>query len=357
MSTDFIFRIIGMLVFSGAGIYWGVYLGGLAAGSRDLYAVVMGLVGALTGLVLTPFFTSRPLRLIRNWLGEASSNTLVASVTGLIAGLLVAALVSYPISLLPSPLGEYLPLVGAIVFGYLGIAVFAVRQDELMTILRPARPREPSPPAVQPAPPAALQKPSALVDTSVLIDGRIADIARTGFLPELVIIPRFVLNELQYIADSPEALRRQRGRRGMDVLSALQKEPSIQVEIRDGDVPGANAVDDKLVRLAKKLGCAVLTNDFNLNRVAEIQGVKILNINDLANAVKTVYLPGESLMVEIIQEGKEYGQGVGYLDDGTMIVVENGGQRVGSTVETVVTKVLQTAAGRMIFSRQPDNSV
>jgi uncharacterized protein YacL len=350
MSTDFIFRIIGMLIFSGAGIYWGVYLGGLAAGSRDLYAVVMGLVGALIGLVLTPFFTSRPLRLIRNWLGEASSKTLVASVTGLIVGLLVAALVSYPISLLPSPFGEYLPFVGAIAFGYLGIAVFAVRQDELMTILRPARPREP-------APPAAPQKSSALVDTSVLIDGRIADIARTGFLPELVIIPRFVLNELQYIADSPEALRRQRGRRGMDVLSALQKEPSIQVEIRDGDVPGANAVDDKLVRLAKKLGCAVLTNDFNLNRVAEIQGVKILNINDLANAVKTVYLPGESLMVEIIQEGREYGQGVGYLDDGTMIVVENGGQRVGSTVETVVTKVLQTAAGRMIFSRQPDNSV
>ncbi len=190
-----------------------------------------------------------------------------------------------------------------------------------------------------------------LLDTSVIIDGRIADIARTGFLPGSLLIPRFVLNELQYIADSSESLRRQRGRRGMEVLSNLQKEPSIPVRISDIDVEDVREVDDKLVILARQLRCPVLTNDYNLNRVAELQGVTVLNINELANAVKSVLLPGELMNVHVIQDGKEANQGVGYMDDGTMVVVENGRDYMDREIVVMVTKVLQTAAGRMIFAR------
>ncbi|MDZ4159644.1 MAG: TRAM domain-containing protein, partial [Anaerolineaceae bacterium] len=190
-----------------------------------------------------------------------------------------------------------------------------------------------------------------LLDTSVIIDGRIADIARTGFLPGTLLVTRFVLAELQYIADSPDSLRRQRGRRGMEVLAQLQRDPSIHVQMSDIDVEGVREVDDKLVILARQLRCPILTNDFNLNRIAELQGVIVLNVNELANAVKSVLLPGEVLAIRVIQEGKESGQGIGYLDDGTMVVVENGKEYMNKEIEVMVTKVLQTAAGRMIFAR------
>jgi uncharacterized protein YacL len=195
-----------------------------------------------------------------------------------------------------------------------------------------------------------------LLDTSVIIDGRIADIARTGFLPGSLLIPRFVLNELQYIADSPDSLRRQRGRRGMEVLASLQREPAIPVRLSDIDVEGVREVDDKLIILARQLRCPVLTNDFNLNRIAELQGVTVLNVNELANAVKSVLLPGEILAIRVIQEGKEHGQGVGYMDDGTMVVVESGREHMDQEVEVMVTKVLQTAAGRMIFALPEDRN-
>jgi uncharacterized protein YacL len=193
--------------------------------------------------------------------------------------------------------------------------------------------------------------PPVLLDTSVIIDGRIADISRTGFISGELLVPNFVLNELQHIADSSDTLRRNRGRRGLDVLRRLQEESVSPVRITDMDVDGVREVDDKLVLLAKQLHCPIVTNDYNLNRVAELQGVPVLNINELANAVKVVYLPGESFRVEIIQEGKEVDQGVGYLDDGTMVVIENGRSSIGSEIEVVVTKVLQTTAGRMIFAR------
>jgi uncharacterized protein YacL len=192
---------------------------------------------------------------------------------------------------------------------------------------------------------------SVLLDTSVIIDGRIVDIAQTGFILGSLLVPSFVLNELQRIADSPDGLRRQRGRRGLDVLNRLQKDSAVPVRITDLDVEGVREVDDKLVILARQTRCPILTNDYNLNRVAELQGVAVLNINELANAVKAVYLPGESLDVHVIQEGKEVGQGVGYLEDGTMVVVEAGRDQIGRTVGVTVTKVLQTAAGRMIFAR------
>lgn len=191
------------------------------------------------------------------------------------------------------------------------------------------------------------------MDTSAIIDGRIADIAKTGFLGGTLIVPRFVLNELQFVSDSADSLRRQRGRRGMDILQELQQIESLPVTISDMDVEGVREVDDRLVVLARQMDCFILTNDYNLNRVAELQGVNVLNVNDLANAVKVVLLPGESFNIEVIQEGKEFNQGVGYMDDGTMVVIENGQRYLGKEIPVTVTKILQTSAGRMIFAK-PD---
>jgi uncharacterized protein YacL len=185
----------------------------------------------------------------------------------------------------------------------------------------------------------------------VIIDGRIADISRTGFIEGEMLVPRFVLNELQHIADSSDALRRRRGRRGLEMLRRLQSDSMTSVRVTDVDAEEVHEVDEKLVLLAKRMNCPIVTNDYNLNRVAQLQGVRVLNINELANAVKALFLPGESLDIEIIQEGKEVGQGVGYLDDGTMVVIEDGKPYIDQQVEVVVTKVLQTAAGRMLFAR------
>lgn len=349
MSIEFIFRLIGMLVFAGLGVSIGVAWARAVEGPADFYGVLIGLVGVLFGLILTPYFTVRPVRALRKALGRISAQTLAAGLIGLIMGLIIAALLTFPLSLLPNPFGRILPFLGVLLFGYFGVSVFIMRQHDLFTILRyvPGR--------VAPAEDeqnAAASTRSILLDTSVIIDGRIADIAQTGFLAGTLLIPRFVLNELQYIADSPDSLRRQRGRRGMEVLSQLQKETTIPVRITDIDVEGVREVDDKLVILARQLRCPILTNDYNLNRIAELQGVSVLNVNELANAVKLVFLPGETLQVSIIQEGKEANQGVGYLDDGTMVVVEDGRDFLNQDLAVVVTKVLQTAAGRMVFARR-----
>jgi uncharacterized protein YacL len=349
MSVEFFIRLAGMLVFSIAGIYLGVYLSRLANGPAQIWASVFAMVGALTGLVITPFLTTRPVRLLRARVRQTSLQTLLAAMIGLIAGLVVAALIAFPMSLLPSPFGSILPFVGALVFGYLGAAVFILRQNDVFGMVRTRAV------ASESAPGAPENGRSVLLDTSVIIDGRIADVARTGFLPGAMVVPSFVLNELQHIADSGDGLRRQRGRRGLDILNRLQKDNTIAFRISDLDVEGVRNVDDKLVILARQLRAPILTNDYNLNRVAELQGVTVLNINELANAVKAIYIPGESLEVRVIQEGKEAGQGVGYLDDGTMVVVEDGRGHIDRTLPVVVTKVLQTAAGRMIFAR-PETS-
>jgi uncharacterized protein YacL len=193
--------------------------------------------------------------------------------------------------------------------------------------------------------------PRIVVDTSVLIDGRIAEIVDSGFVYGTLIVPRFVLEELQHIADSSDTLRRNRGRRGLEILNRMQRDPRTPVEVVEDEAPGVAEVDAKLVELAKSRSRVVLTNDFNLNRVAELQGVRVMNINSLANAVKPAVLPGEELRVRIIQEGKEPGQGVGFLDDGTMIVVEGGARMIDKDVDLQVTRVLQTVAGRMIFAQ------
>jgi uncharacterized protein YacL len=346
MSVEFILRIVGMLVFAFFGGYWGG-LAGRLAGQTTFYVVIFGLIGALAGLILTPYITTRPVRAIRSSLGRLSAETLFAGLSGLVVGLLIAALLAFPISLLPDPFGSVLPFVGVIVFGYLGISLFVMRQGDIMSLLSALGGRSEGGGSSS----WTNLNRTILLDTSVIIDGRVSDIAKTGFLPGTLLIPRFVLNELQYIADSPDGLRRQRGRRGMEVLAELQKQPNILVRISDIDVEGMREVDDKLVVLARQLKCPILTNDYNLNRVAELQGVTILNINELANAVKSVVLPGEILRINVIQEGKERDQGVGYMDDGTMVVVENGRDYIGEYQEVAVTKVLQTAAGRMIFAR------
>jgi len=349
MSTDFIFRIIGMIVFAVVGAYTGIYLGGSSPDAQQAYGGIISLVGALVGLVLTPYMTTRPVKALRAVLLRVSAQTLTAGLAGLIVGLSVAALLTFPLSLLPSPFGRMMPFVAVLLFSYFGVSIFVMRQSDVFSVARFL----PGSRNAADDNSAASREASrtVLLDTSVIIDGRIADIAHTGFLAGTLLIPRFVLNELQYIADSPDSLRRQRGRRGMEVLSRLQKETIIPVRISDIDVEGVREVDDKLVILARQLRCPILTNDYNLNRIAELQGVAILNVNELANAVKMVLLPGEPLIVSIIQEGKEAGQGVGYLDDGTMVVVEEGRSYLNREVTVTVTKVLQTAAGRMIFAR------
>jgi uncharacterized protein YacL len=320
MSTEFILRIIGMIIIGVAGGYTGIWLGQFNPDQLELYTVTFALVGALAGLILTPFLTTRPVRALRSLLGRIAAESLFAALIGLVAGLLIAALLAFPISLLPAPFGKILPFIGVLVFSYLGVSLFVMRQGDIMGLLSSFGTRQNGSGTSS----WTNANRTILLDTSVIIDGRVADIARTGFLPGTLLIPRFVLNELQYIADSPDGLRRQRGRRGMEILAELQKTSNILVRISDIDVDGVREVDDKLVILARQMRCPILTNDYNLNRVAEIQGVTILNINELANAVKSVVLPGENLTLNIIQEGKEHGQGVGYMDDGTMVVVENG---------------------------------
>lgn len=354
MSVEFIFRLIGMVVFALLGVYWGISLGGLTGSSADLYAVVLGLLGALMGLVLTPYLTTRPARAMRGLLSKVSAQTLVAGLSGLMVGLALASLLAYPVSLLPDPFGKILPFIGVLILGYFGVVVFVTRQNDIFGVLRQALHARSGEHKANEDDKEPSGSRTILLDTSVIIDGRIADVARTGFLFGTLLIPRFVLNELQYIADSSDNLRRQRGRRGMEVLSQLQKDSTVPVRISDIDVEGVRDVDDKLVVLARQLRCPILTNDYNLNRVAELQGVIILNVNELANAVKSVVLPGEPLTVNIIQEGREVGQGVGYLDDGTMVVVEDGRVRLNTQTDVMVTKVLQTAAGRMIFARIED---
>jgi len=356
MSIELIVRIIGLVVFVIIGVFVGEHLGNLIqeiwVGSSIpsiVYQIVTAVLVGFLGFLVAPWISIKPITAIRKSLSKVSAQTLIFGLIGLTIGLITAALLAYPISLLPKPLGSVLPFIAVLLFGYLGIVLFVARQKDLNNLFRSiskggAKEDKGEKTGLQ-------DTRRILVDTSAIIDGRIADIARTGFIPGRLLIPRFVLNELQYVSDSADNLRRQRGRRGIEVLADLQKDPAIPVTITDIDVEGVREVDDRLVVLARQLSCPILTNDYNLNRVAELQGVSVLNINELANAVKAILIPGETLEMKIIQEGKEYGQGVGYMEDGTMVVVENGQKFIGKTIKISVTKVLQTAAGRMIFAK------
>lgn len=339
MKAGLVARLIGTV--AGGLIGWQV--GSLLdkAGSHPSTSVLGIIIGAIIGAVIAPFIIERPHRALTHAVSSMPLGDLISAIIGLVLGLLAAALVSFPLSFLPWWFGHVLPAVAAILGAYLGISFMMMRRREVGRLLRLPRPD-----TVGEVP----AKPRMLVDTSAIIDGRIADLTQTGFLQGTLVVPGFVLGELQHIADSADALRRNRGRRGLDILNRMQKDGTAPVEISDLDVRDTPDVDSKLVKLAKRLACPVVTNDFNLNRVAELQGVRILNINQLANALKPVVLPGEEMTVHVIQEGKEYNQGVAYLDDGTMIVVENGRAFLDQQVAVTVTRVLQTVAGRMIFA-------
>jgi uncharacterized protein YacL len=320
------------------------------------WAVGIGLI-----VLVAPYLLFAVGRWIVIQIRRTHLSDLLIAAGGLIVGLLIAVLLAVPLSQVqPWHLNYWLPLLAAILTGYLGVAVTVLKRDELHRMLaniaarRRARDGEELDAEDRPTrrgrKNADRHAEKVVLDTSAIIDGRIAEISQTGFIMGTLVVPRFVLDELHRIADSADSLRRNRGRRGLDILNQLQKEENVPVEISEVDFDGVHEVDAKLVKLAKQTHSPIITNDYNLNKVAELQGVRVLNINELANAVKPALLPGEDMEVKIIQEGKELGQGVGYLDDGTMIVVEGGKPFMSTSIEVTVTRVLQTAAGRMIFA-------
>jgi uncharacterized protein YacL len=300
-------------------------------------------VGVLIGLILTPWLTIRPLRAVRNAIMEMPVDSLLTSLTGLVGGLLIALMMAYPLSQLEAPFGNLLPSLVSLIFGWLGLTIFRIRAREILSIL----------PAMGGKRGRAFfsgTERNILLDTSVLIDGRIVGIAKTGFLGGTLAVPRFVINELHQVADSADVLRRARGRHGLERLKELQREAIMPFKIIEDDIPDINEVDDKLVALALRMNSPIVTNDYPLNRIAETQGVLVLNVNSLANEVRSLYLPGETISIRIIQEGREPNQGVGYLEDGTMVVVETGRAFMDRTINVEITKFINKETGRMYFA-------
>src|SRR6266513_1018823 len=342
MSINTISRFVGAVLAIGVVIAFFFFDHTVPFLNNIGWLIGVAVASAVIAFIISPYISVVPYR----WMRETSASDLVAAVIGLIVGLIISFLIAIPLANLPGTWGRILPFVGTVVCGGLGLTLAVQRKSEMAHLFQTAftsrrmrerdrdeerekekergkeRDKEHSP-QFQPVT-------QILLDTSAIIDGRIADTADT--------------------------MRRNRGRRGLDMLNRLQKEATVPIEITDADVEDVVEVDGKLVKMARTLHCPIITNDFNLNRVAELQGVKVLNINELANAVKPVMLPGEDIHIKIMQDGKELGQGVGYLDDGTMIVVEGGRQYMGMTIEVTVTRVLQTVAGRMIFAHPKQGS-
>ena len=324
ISIRLFFVLLGSIV--------GYYVGSLLGGSDPKFALMGTGIG---------FFASLIVILVELNLKKFSIRNLSASVFGLIFGFFMAWMLMLVVRLIPMSESIYssLNIIFVLIFCYLGMVIAMRGKDEFNLIIPYVR--------------FARQEQSdeiIILDTSVIIDGRIIDIAETKFINGKILIPRFVLRELQQVADSQDTLKRNRGRRGLDILNLLEKNPEFGVKISEEDFPDIKDVDAKIVKLAKVLNAKVLTNDFNLNKIAELQGVAVLNINDLANALKPVVLSGEEMKLKITKEGKEYNQGVAYLDDGTMVVVDGGRKLIGQIIDVVVTSVLQTSAGRMIFA-------
>ena len=352
----------------------------------SLVCILVGaILGGLGGWGVSPYLIGKLGKFtsfVEKQLSKMPINDVIAGAVGLAIGLIIANLLGNAFARIPI-VGYYIPIVFSIVLGYLGIRITIKKRKELAgsfdfihaikDILRnrdsdkqskevkePPKEEVPEVQETQPAERAKVNliklqehkdKNYKLLDTNVIIDGRIADICKTGFLEGTLLIPVFVLEELQHIADSSDTLRRVRGRRGLDVLQKIREDAGLDVEVMNVDFDDVQEVDSKLVRLAQKLGGKIITNDFNLNKVAQLRGVAVLNINDLSNAVKPVVIPGETMRVQVVKDGKEPGQGVAYLDDGTMIVIENGHRYLSRTISVEVTSALQTSAGRMIFAK------
>jgi uncharacterized protein YacL len=354
MRGELFIRIIVAAILAVGGWRLAVFVAGRSEAATELTWVLALSIGAyVSGFLLAPYIAIRPWRWARSgtrqFRGLLPMQAVIAAAIGLAFALVITALLTLPLSMLPGRWGDISPLVAAIVLILIFVPITVLQGPAVLHFFfsgasqRTAQNREAGSDLI-------------ILDTNAIIDGRIADIIQTGFIQGTLLIPRFVLDELRHIADSPDPLRRNRGRRGLDMLTQLQKGSDIPVQISDVDYDDTPDVDSKLVRLGRTLRCRIVSNDLNLNRVASLQGVKVLNINELANAVKPVVLPGEEMTLRIVQEGKEVGQGIGFLDDGTMVVVEGGRRFLNSDLTISVTRVLQTAAGRMIFG-QPKEPV
>lgn len=340
----------------------------------NLLCILLGAVlGGIIGFFSSAYFI-RKLKRFSVWvegqLNKMPIHDVIAGAIGLAIGLIIANLLGNAFSKIPV-VGDYIPVIFSIVLGYLGIHIMIKKRKEIVELFdflprmvkEYAKNKEMKNTAANgPAAAGTAQQPQQpgtapagklykLLDTSVIIDGRIADICQSGFIEGTLLIPVFVLEELQHIADSSDLLKRTRGRRGLDILQRIRTESHMQVEIDNRDFDDITEVDSKLVRLGQIVGGKIITNDYNLNKVSELRGVPVLNINELSNAVKPVVIPGETMRVSVVKEGKEAGQGVAYLDDGTMIVIENGRRHINNTIDVEVTSALQTAAGRMIFAK------
>jgi uncharacterized protein YacL len=297
-------------------------------------------VGALLGLAIVTFEWRLRLVSLKRLIGAA-----IGSVLGIFGAYLFALVIRNSIA--PGHTQSFLQIMVMLLMAYVGLIVGANKGDLLnLAALGGVFGGE-----------KQSRKSYKILDTSVIIDGRIADIAETGFLDGIIVTPQFVLRELQLVADSADSLKRNRGRRGLDILQRLQKMASVQIQIVEDDFPAVREVDLKLIELAKLYEGKIITNDFNLNKVAQLQGVAVLNINELANSLKPIVLPGETMKVFILKEGKEYNQGVAYLDDGTMVVVDNARKMIGKTIDISVTSVLQTTAGKMIFGKWDERAM
>lgn len=311
--------------------------------TAEVAAVV--LIGILAG-ILSPHIVNGFLHVIKDFsvtVGKYSTKDLAGGLIGLISGLLIAALISLAIETVP--FSGVISVILLIFFGYAGLLIGTGKKDEIAEIFRFGRAGE------KKVPKAAKKHYLGVLDTSAIIDGRFADVYRTGFLEGTFILPQFVLDELKRVADNSDPLKKERGRRGMNILKELNEEFPQAYVVIDKDYEDVKEVDTKVVRLAADMKTRIFTNDYNLNRIAQVQSITVLNINDLAYALKSVVLPGEELTAHIIREGKENNQGVAYLDDGTMIVVENGKQYLGLTLQVEVTSALQTSNGKMIFAK------
>ena len=333
--------------------FFGFAMTNIVSGAVGIF--VFGGLGMMVAPLLAGYILSYSER-IAIMLSRIPTSDILVMVLGLGIGLILANLIGGPFSHLPI-IGTYIPIVLSLILAIVGAKVALRKHHDIVGFFnrvgwRGANKMPPLEKDVQIGPLSdRLYSSNKLVDTSVIIDGRVMDIMSAGFLEGKVVVPNFVLEELQKLSDSSDNMKRAKGRRGLDLVQDLQHSYSKQVVIVDNDFDDISEVDAKLVRLAKQTGASIITNDFNLNKVAGIQGVQVLNINELANAIKPVVISGEEINVYLVKEGKEPGQAVAYLDDGTMIVVENGRKYVGSSVEVIVTSVLQTAAGRMIFAK------
>jgi uncharacterized protein YacL len=340
-TNTILIRIVFIGILAGAGYILdpigAVYMSHLTASPLGLPTrIVSAAVAMLVAFAIILFEIRIQQASLKTLIGAA-----IGSMMGIVGGVLIGFLISYQAS---GPehwsLKAFLTLMLVFLMAYIGLMVGAAKGDYLeLSALGGIFSDK------------ASRRDVKILDTSVIIDGRIADVAETGFLSGTIVIPQFILRELQQVADSPDSSKRQRGRRGLDMLNRLQGNPTLDIQVVDTDFPAVKEVDLKLLELSKSLDGVVVTNDFNLNKVAQLHGIQVLNINELANSLKPVVLPGEAMRVFILKEGKEYNQGVAYLDDGTMVVVDNARRMIGKNADIAVTSVLQTTAGKMIFGR------